>query len=219
MLRLAIPSWLMVEAEFATWEIMTLSASYLGTQSLAAQSGLTTVTCFAFYVGFSVSVASGTRVATLVGAEALDSARKATKIAFAGAVCAGLFNFIIIMCLRWVLSGLFTADPEVRHLIFITLPLIATLAILDPIVACLTGILRAIGRPALGPLAQIPVYYAFAIPMALVMAFRLHWGLLGQWGGLLLGQVVLVATESGLLWYMLDWERAVADAFKRNTSV
>lgn len=218
MLRLAIPSWLMIEAEFATWEIMTLSASYLGTQSLAAQSGLTTVTCFAFYIGFSVSVASGTRVAQLVGAGLLDSARTATRIAFIAALIAGVVDFAVIMGLRGVLSGLFTADNEVRHMIFMALPLIALLQILDPIVACVTGILRAIGRPALGTWVQIPIYYALAIPLALVMAFRLHWGLLGQWGGLLIGQAVLLVVEGGLLWYMLDWEKAADDAFVRNTS-
>ncbi|KAJ6000293.1 hypothetical protein N7481_000702 [Penicillium waksmanii] len=219
MFRLAIPSWLMVEAEFATWEVMTLSASYLGTRSLAAQSGLTTVTCFAFYVGFSVSVASGTRVAQLIGAGILESVQTATRVAFCAAACAGLFNFVVIMGLRGVLPPLFTSDVDVRHLTFTTLPMIAVLSTLDPIVACLTGILRAIGRPALGTSVQIPVYYVLAIPLALVMAFRLHWGLLGQWGGLLIGQSLVIVIESGLLWYMLDWDKAAEDAYQRNYSV
>jgi len=218
MIRLAIPSWLMVEAEFATWEIMTLASSYLGPNSLAAQSGLITVTCFAFYVGFSVSIAGATRVAQHIGAGFLGSARMASRISFLGACIAGILNFTIIMSLREPLADAFTANENVRQLISNLLPMIAILAILDPIVAFLTGILRAIGRPALGTSVQIPVYYAFAIPLALVFAFRLHWGLGGQWAGLLIGQAVLIVLEGGLLWYMLDWEKAATEAFKRSNS-
>lgn len=218
MIRLAIPSWLTVEAEFATWEIMTLASSYIGPISLAAQSGLITVTCFAFYVGFSVSIAGATRVAQHIGAGFLGSARLASRISFIGAIIGGMMNVTIIMSLRGPLADAFTADKDVRQLIINLLPLNAILAFLDPIVAFLTGILRAIGRPALGTWVQIPVYYAFAIPLALVLAFHIHWGLGGLWAGLLIGQGVLIVLEGTLLWYMLDWEKAANDAFKRSNA-
>lgn len=40
MIRLALPGWVMVEAEFGAFEILTLASSYFGEKSLASQSVL-----------------------------------------------------------------------------------------------------------------------------------------------------------------------------------
>ncbi|KAJ5095204.1 hypothetical protein N7532_007495 [Penicillium argentinense] len=218
MLRLAIPSWLIMEAEFATWEIMTLASSYLGSKSLAGQSGVVTITSFAFYIGYSVAVAGGTRVSQLVGAGFLAEARIATRVSFIVAFFTSVVTVALLMCLRNVVSNLFSTDKDVVRLISSILPLCAVELVLDSLVSCLAGVLRAIGRPSLGTYVQIPVYYAMAIPLSFVIAFHLHWGIMGIWTGLLVGQFVLVTVEGALLWYMLDWEKAAMDASIRNMS-
>ena len=48
MVRLAIPGFVMVEAECLAFEILTLAASYFDTSHLAAQSVLSTLTCITF---------------------------------------------------------------------------------------------------------------------------------------------------------------------------
>jgi MATE family multidrug resistance protein len=55
MIRLALPGLVMVLAEFLAFEILTLSASWLGTTPLAAQSVLSTIATITFQFPFSVS--------------------------------------------------------------------------------------------------------------------------------------------------------------------
>lgn len=217
MLRLAIPSWLMMEAEFIAWEIMTLASSHLGATELAAQSALATSTTFAYYISFSVAVAGGTRIACHIGAGSLRRAVTATKVALAAALGVGLLNLIVLMALRGVIPGLFSGNPDVCRGIFSVLPLLAVLQIQDALAAMLNAVLRALGRPDLGSYVQIPVYYLFALPLALGLAFGLHWSVMGLWMGLTLGQLLVVFIEGFVSWCLVDWEKAVWDASRRNT--
>ncbi|KAJ5626106.1 hypothetical protein N7510_002415 [Penicillium lagena] len=216
MMRLALPSWLMMEAEFIVWELLTLASSHLGPTELAAQSALMTVSCFAFYIGFAVSVAGGTHIAILVGAGALRRAAVATRVVLCLALTIGSSDLVLLILLRHAVPVLFSNNPQVCHLITYVLPLCALLQIPDAFAASLNGVLRALGRPDLGSYVQIPVYYILAFPLSLGLAFGMDWGLIGLWAGLSLGQVLNVLIEGGLLWFLLDWEKAAREASTRN---
>lgn len=216
MMRLALPSWLMMEAEFIVWELLTLASSHLGPTELAAQSALMTVSCFAFYIGFSVSVAGGTHIAMLVGAGALRRAAVATRVVLCLALTVGASDLVLLISLRHAVPVLFSNNPQVCHLITKVLPLCALLQIPDAFAASLNGVLRAVGRPDLGSYVQIPVYYLLAFPLSLGLAFGMDWSLIGLWTGLSLGQVLNVLIEGGLLWFLVDWEKAARDASTRS---
>ncbi|KAF4848547.1 putative transporter [Colletotrichum siamense] len=64
-------------SEYAAFEILCFSTSYLSTQHLAAQSILTTTSIVVWHVPFSISVFSSNRVGHLVGAGLVGAARRA----------------------------------------------------------------------------------------------------------------------------------------------
>lgn len=80
MIKLALPGLVMVEAEYLAFEILTLAASYLSTTHLAAQSILSTLTALTFQIPFSISIASSTRVANLIGATLSESAKISARV-------------------------------------------------------------------------------------------------------------------------------------------
>jgi MATE family multidrug resistance protein len=49
------------------------------------------------------------------------------------------------------------------------------------------GVLRGMGRPTVAAVINMFGYYAFALPLAYLMAFELGLGLRGIWAGLALG--------------------------------
>lgn len=63
--------------------------------------------------------------------------------------------------------------------------LTAPVAMLDGLSVTLTGILRAIGRPMPGTVAQFVAHYVFAIPLGILLTFYFDWGVYGVWVGLL----------------------------------
>lgn len=80
MIRLALPGMVMVEAEWLAFEIMTLLAGQFGTEYLAAQSVLVTLSSISYQIPFPMSIAASTRVANLMGAGLVDAAKITAKV-------------------------------------------------------------------------------------------------------------------------------------------
>ncbi|KAJ5327293.1 Multi antimicrobial extrusion protein [Penicillium brevicompactum] len=214
MLRLAIPSWLMIEAEVLAWEFMTLTSSRLGATELAAQAALSTLADFAFQVSFSIAVAGGTHVAYLVGSGFLQRAATASRVMVCSSFGSGIANMVVIFALRGVIPGLFSDIGEVWHYIYFLLPLGAVVQISDSVATSLNSLLRAVGRPDLGSYVQLSVYYLVGV----TLAFALDWSIFGLWCGILVGQAIIVLVEGFYFWKMVDWAKASQEAIERITA-
>ena len=181
MIRLALPGLVMVEAEFLAFEILTLSASWMSTTHLAAQSVVATVTALTYQVPFPVSIAASTRIANLIGATLADAAKMAAKVAMVAAVFIGLLNMILLSSLRNWIPQLFTGDEGVIRLVASVLPLCAAFQLFDSLTANCNGILRGLGRQEIGGYINLFAYYAVAMPISFGTGFGLGWGLHGLW--------------------------------------
>jgi MATE family multidrug resistance protein len=215
MIRLALPGFIMVEAECLAFEILTLTSSYLGTEALAAQSILSTISSITFQIPFPLSIAGSTRVANLIGATLVDAARTAAKVTLSGAVIVGVLNMVLLSSLRYSLAGLFTSDEKVIEMVATVLPLCAAFQLFDALAACCNGILRGLGRQEIGGYVQVFCYYGVAMPISMGTTFGLGWALWGLWTG--------VAIALGLVFFIevvflsrTSWERSVEEAKSRN---
>lgn len=217
MIKLALPGMIMIEAQFSVLEILTISAGQFGTAQLAAQSVLVTVTSTSFNIPFPLAIATSTRVANLIGAHLSDAARKTAKVAAVAALIVGSFNLTIFAALRYQLPRVFTDDDEVVEIVAQVILVCAVMQIFDALAAVSHGILRGVGRQAIGGYANLFSYYAVALPVSLSTAFALGWKLSGLWVGLTAGLVVVSAIELIYL-YHSDWESAVAQAEARMRS-
>jgi MATE family multidrug resistance protein len=237
MIKLALPGLVMVLAEFLAFEILTLSASWIGTTHLAAQSVLSTVTAITFQIPFPMSIAASTRIANLIGATLSDAAKMASHVALCGAVIIGIFNVILLSTARKYIAVLFTNDPDVVEVVAQLLPLCAAFQLFDALATTCNGILRGLGRQEVGGYVSIFAYYCIAMPISFGTGFGLGWGLYGLWvvstpfaivkstywsevnhiqgPAIALG---LVAAIEGTFIYKTSWQRAVEEAHKRNTT-
>ena len=215
MVKLALPGLLMVEAECAAFEILTLAASYFGTAPLAAQSVLSTLAALTFQIPFPISIAASTRIANLIGATLADAAKISARVAGFTAIGVGIFNVVLLSSLRNWLPGLFTNDPEVSELVARTLPLCAAFQLFDALACCCNGILRGLGRQEIGGYVQVIAYYVVAMPISMGTAFGLGWKLEGLWAGVAIA-LGLVALVEGIFLFNTNWDRSVEDAKNRN---
>ncbi|KAL8824693.1 MAG: hypothetical protein Q9191_004884 [Dirinaria sp. TL-2023a] len=215
MIKLALPGFLMVEAEYFAFEILTLASSYFGTTHLAAQSVLSTILGITFCFPFPVSIAGSTRIANLIGATLSDAAKTSAKVTLGTAACVGACNCIIISSLRLHLPQLFTSDPEVIALVGKILPICAAFMLFDALAANCNGILRGLGRQEIGGWVQLFSYYAVAMPISMGTAFGLGWELQGLWSGVAIALALVAFIEATFL-YRTSWERSVEEAKARN---
>ena len=181
MIKLALPGLVMVLAEFMAFEILTLSASWLGATPLAAQSVLGSITGITFQIPFPISVAASTRIANLIGATLALPAKTAAKVAMVFAVGVGIFNLLLLSLLRNYIPRLFTPDEEVIDLVAKLLPLCAAFQLFDALACACNGILRGLGRQEVGGYVGLFAYYVVGVPISFGLGFGAKWGLYGLW--------------------------------------
>ncbi|EFY93500.1 hypothetical protein J3458_002075 [Metarhizium acridum] len=217
MIKLALPGMIMVEAEWFAFEIMTLLAGQLGTEYLAAQSVLVTLSSISYQMPFPMSIAASTRVANLMGAGLVDAAKIAGKVTFVLASILGALNVTIFSSLRFHLPILFTNDPEVIKIVASVLPLVAVMQLFDGLGAGAHGLLRGIGKQSIGGPANLISYYVISLPISLGLAFGLGWNLDGLWIGLTVGLALVSIIEYTYL-LNTDWHKAALEAEARNAA-
>lgn len=210
--HLAIPGVVMLESESLAYEIMTVIASYFGTAQLAAQSAVATIVSLAYMIPFAFSIASLTRIANFIGGQNIAAAQKATSTGLWLAVLVSLVNGLVLFGFRKQISTLFTQDPEVSQLIVdIINPLVAIVTVFDGITAVASGILRAQGSQKIGGIINFLAYYAFAMPLALVLCKYTDLQLYGLWIGVGSGILMIGAAEI-LVILVTDWDSVMVRA-------
>ncbi|KAF2838949.1 MATE family multidrug resistance protein [Patellaria atrata CBS 101060] len=217
MIRLAIPGLVMVLAEFLAFEILTLSASWISVDHLAAQSVLQSVTALTFQIPFPMSIAASTRIANLIGASLPVPAKTAAKVALVASIFVGVLNITLLSSLRNYIPRLFTREEEVITLIANLLPLCAAFQLFDSLATTCNGILRGLGKQEIGGYVALFAYYVIAMPISFGTCFGLHWDLYGLWGGPAIALGVVAVVE-GIFIYYFDWQQAVDDANLRNSA-
>lgn len=190
MIRLSVPGMVMVVAESLAFEILTLAASRLGTEYLAAQSILTTLTTMTFQIPFPLSIAASTRIANLIGANLVQNAKTSAKVAVCGGFLVATFNMVLLSTLRHQLPLAFTSDQDVVALVAEIMPLVAVMQVFDGTAAIAHGLLRGIGRQHFGGYVNLLSYYLVALPISFGFAFGLGWNLTGLWLGVTCGLVL-----------------------------
>lgn len=212
LLSLAIPGIVMLESEYLAYEIMTLFASYFGTNELVAQSTVSSIALLTYMVPFAVSIATSTRIANFIGGQNVRSAKIATYTGLLAGLVAACFNCIMLFTFKLQIASLFTKDPEVKLLIVgLFSPLVSIIQIFDGLALVAGGILRAQGSQKIGGIINFVSYYAFALPLALTLSKIANLRLMGLWLGIGSGMFLIGLSETiVVLWS--DWDQIMLQA-------
>ncbi|KAF7557383.1 hypothetical protein G7Z17_g710 [Cylindrodendrum hubeiense] len=211
MARLSAAGSAVTLAEWAAFEILTFSTSYISTVHLAAQTILTTTSVVVWHIPFSVSVAVSTRIGHLIGAGAVSVARKVTLLYALCFIAIGIFDGALLISLRNHISLVFSDDSEIRELATEAMFAVGAFQVIDSILCGCNGILRGLGRQSVAAWVVFAVNYLAAIPFAIWLELGpLQMGLNGVWLGLGFGMVVIGIIEVVYM-RMMDWKQCVGD--------
>lgn len=216
--HLALPGIVMIESEYLAYEIMTLFASYFGTKPLAAQSAVSSIASLSYMVPFALGIAASTRIAHFIGGQNMEGAIIATRVAMLGGLVVASANCLAFVTFKNQLAKIFTNDKDVIGLIANLLdPLVAILQVFDGVACVDSGILRAQGQQKIGGVINLIAYYAFALPLALILSKNLGYGLFGLWFGIGSGMVVISLSETCFILFS-DWDLILMQAGLLNDS-
>ncbi|PYH96442.1 mate efflux family protein [Aspergillus ellipticus CBS 707.79] len=209
MVVLSVAGSAAVLSEYATFEILSFSTSYLSTAHLAAQSVLTTISIVSWHVPFSVSVVSSTRIGHLVGARQPRVARDVATIHGLAFVGVGCMNAMITIIFRKQLPQIFTRDVQTLDICTRSILAVAVFQIAEGIMCGMNGLLRGLGRQLFSACVVFVVNYMGAVPLALWLQLGSPgWGLNGFWLGLPIGMAVISCVEA-IYMRFIRWDKCV----------
>ncbi|OWB78780.1 hypothetical protein B5S32_g2982 [[Candida] boidinii] len=214
---LALPSVIMIEAEFLAFEILTLFSSYLGTTVLASQSLITTIASLSYQVPFGVSIASATRVANYLGAGIPHSAKISADMTLVLTILVSSINFSLLSFGNHVIPTWFSNDKEVIELVSKILPFIALIQIFDALNATSAGCLRGMALQKIGGYVNLFGYYVIGVPISLFLAFYADLSLFGLWIGTGIALAIIGIVQYYVI-FRADWEKLSEEAIKRSNS-
>ncbi|RKP31385.1 ethionine resistance protein [Metschnikowia bicuspidata] len=218
LVTLAVPGWIMLEAEFLAFEILTLIASYLGTKKLGAQAVGLTIASLTYQVPFAIGIASSTRIANYLGAGLGDSAKTTTKVAISFGFLISVLNFSIIYIFQTPIASLFTKDDKVIAIIKDVMWLVALMQISDATNAISAGCLRGQGQTKIGGIVNLISYYIIGIPLSIYLALFSPWkgSLSGLWIGTTVALSIIGIVQTYYSLYV-DFDVICEQARKRTT--
>ncbi|KAF9881549.1 MATE efflux family protein [Colletotrichum karsti] len=213
--QLSIAGSLVNLGEWAAFEILTLSTSYLSTEHLAAQTILTTISVVMWHIPFSISVAISTRIGHLIGAGLVPIARRATTLYAIVFTVVGVLDGVILFLFRNQLGLVFSEDARVQELATKSMLAVGAFQLIDSIICGCNGVLRGLGRQSVAAYVVFAVNYIAAVPIAVWLelgspAMELD----GAWIGLGGGMVVIAIIECIYL-KVIRWQDCVESVRSR----
>ncbi|KAJ4127947.1 hypothetical protein NW768_008230 [Fusarium equiseti] len=209
MVRLSVAGSAVTLAEWAAFEIITVSTSYISTIHLAAQTILTTTSIVMWHIPFSLGVAVSTRIGRLIGGGHVAEARRITILYGILFVALGVFNGTVLLSFRNYIGPFYTNDEAVRRVVANTMFVVAAFQIVDSIICGCNGVLRGLAKQGVAAWVVLIVNYLAAVPIAVWLELGpLQLGLNGVWSGIIGGSAVIAAIE---IVYMIrvDWRGSV----------
>ncbi|KAI0201633.1 MATE efflux family protein [Astrocystis sublimbata] len=209
--RLSAAGSLVNLAEWGSFQIVTLSTSWLGTKQMAAQSLLTTISMVTFHIPFSMSIGISTRIGHLIGGGAVDVARRAAGLYAIVFTAIGVIDCVVIYTCHDYIFRFFIKDtsPEVYAIAASTIGVVSLYQIIDAFICFTNGTLRGLGRQSVAAFIVIVLNWVVAVPLALFLEHGPpHWGLPGAWTGIASGMVIVATLECGYM-KTLPWDRCV----------
>ncbi|KAI0533316.1 MATE efflux family protein [Xylaria digitata] len=199
-------------AEWGSFQIVAFSTSRLGTNHLAAQSVLATISMVTWHIPFSMSVGISTRVGHLIGAGLVNTARRASTLYAIVFTLAGVINCLVLYFAQHYILGFFLEDLTTRTVYALassTMGVVSVFQIIDAFICFTNGILRGLGRQAVAACIVIAVNYCAAVPLALFLELGSpHLGLIGAWTGVASGMIVIAGIECTYM-KLLKWDKCV----------
>ncbi|KAJ1984093.1 ethionine resistance protein, partial [Coemansia umbellata] len=151
-----------------------------------------------------------TRIGNSLGQGKQRRARYAAYVAIAFGYVIGIACSIVLFANRKTWGYLFSNDVEVVELCARLIPYFAAVQTYDGMNGLTAGILRALGKQALGALLAFPAFWVLAIPLGFYLAMGpANLEIAGLWLGLAAGVIVYSLAQQSYIIFSVDWRHEV----------
>ncbi|KAK2989156.1 hypothetical protein RJ640_027230 [Escallonia rubra] len=205
-LKLSAPCCFTTCLEWWCYEILVLTAGCLANAKQAV--GVLAIVLNFDYILYSVSISlatvASTRVSNKLGANQADLAYQSATVALAVSTVLSCIGGLVTVAARGTWGQLFSHDKAIIRGVKKTMLLMASVEVVNFPLAVCGGIVRGTAKPRSGMYANLAGFYLLALPLGVILAFKVHLGLGGLLTGFLVGAiaclVLLVVSVARIDW-------------------
>ncbi|KFK33585.1 hypothetical protein AALP_AA5G032800 [Arabis alpina] len=214
--RLSLASAVMLCLEVWYFMAIILFAGYLKNAevSVAALSICMNILGWTAMIAIGMNTAVSVRVSNELGAIHPRTAKFSLLVAVITSTMIGFIVSMVLVIFRDQYPSLFVADEEVIILVKELTPILALSIVINNVQPVLSGVAVGAGWQAVVAYVNITCYYLFGIPFGLLLGYKLDFGVMGIWCGMLTGTVVQTIV---LTWMICktNWDNEAAMAEDR----
>ncbi|XP_050376278.1 protein DETOXIFICATION 56 [Argentina anserina] len=213
LLKLCGPCCLTTCLEWWCYEILVLLTGWLpnAKQAVGVLAIVLNFDYLLYSVMLSLATCASTRVSNELGANSAGPAYQSAFVSLAVSLISGCLGGLVMVASRGCWGSLFSHDKGVVRGVKKMMLLMALVEVVNfPLAAC-GGIVRGTARPWLAMYANLGGFYFLALPLGVILAFRVKLGLSGLLIGFLIGMVACLIL---LLMFVLrmNWDEEACKA-------
>jgi MATE family multidrug resistance protein len=212
LVRLGFPSASQLALEVGIFAAASALAAKISPTAVASNQIVLNIASFFFMVPLGLSSAAAVRVGQAVGRGDAAAARLAGWTALLLSLVGASITAALFVTIPGALLRIFTDNPAVLALGGTLLLLCAVFQPFDSLQVVTTGVLRGVGDTRTPMLCNLAGHWLIGLPVAYTLCFAWGWGVVGLWGGLTLG-LMLVGAALVWTWHrssQRDWRMVVA---------
>ncbi|KAL6007993.1 hypothetical protein ACLOJK_033498 [Asimina triloba] len=213
LLRLSGPCCLTTCLEWWCYEILVLLTGRLADakHAVAVFAVVLNFDYLLYSIMLSLATSVSTRVSNELGANQARVARESAYVSLALSVVVGCVGATAMVLARGPWAALYTHDKVVVRGAMKIMHLMAVVELVNFPLAVCGGIVRGTARPWLGMYASLGGFYLLALPLGVVLAFKVKLGLAGLLLGFLAGMTVCAALLIAMF-ATIDWVEEARNA-------
>lgn len=206
LLKLAGPCCLTTCLEWWCYEILVLLTGNLpnAKQALGIVAIVLNFDYLLFSVMLSLATCASVRVSNELGANSAAAAYTSAYVSLGLGIISGILGGAAMAAARGFWGALFTHEKGIILGVKKMMLIVAVMEVVNFPVAVSGGIVRGTARPWLGTYASVCGFYLLALPLGVILAFKVHLGLAGLLTGFVAGVavclVVLLAFIARINW-------------------
>ncbi|KAG8641700.1 hypothetical protein MANES_12G023400v8 [Manihot esculenta] len=214
--RLSLSSAVMLCLEVWYYMALIILAGYLkdAEVSVDALSICMNIFGWTMMICLGMNAAISVRVSNELGAGHPRTAKFSVAVAVISSFTIGVIISVILILARNQYPSLFSKDSQVQQLVKKLTPLLATSVIINNVQPVLCGVAIGAGWQAIIAYVNIICYYAFGIPLGLILGYKLDMGVRGIWYGMMSGSMVQTFALSFII-YRTNWNKEASVAEDR----
>jgi MATE family multidrug resistance protein len=191
--RIGLPIGLQMGAEVGIFALVALLAARVGTLQLAAHQVAISLASFSFTVVLGIAAAGSVRVGMAIGARDRLATRVAGHVAILGGTLVMGTSAAMFALIPRTLARLVTDQESVLQAAAPLLLVVSVFQLSDGIQGVTAGVLRGAGDTKYTFYANLFGHWCVGLPIALILGFRMQYGVVGLWWGLCVGLTVVAA--------------------------